>query len=505
MLRDGSVNESTNEVVWTASPTTTDWREVDRALRGIGKRRAVLDAEELVWIRKAKRIRIWRQVACVSLLDYLERRCGYAPRTARDRIRVARALETLPGLTNALATGEQSFSAIRELARVATPEYEHEWLERSEGKTVFEIQELVSGHDKGSRPTNQPKPDLKTRDRAFEEIRPSTEALLRQARQKAQAECGETLSDDGFLALLATAFLGGRSRSKSQLGARAKYQIAVSYCPGCKQGRQEGAGRQFAMDSSELERAECDAQWIGSLDGQVPARAKQDITPKVRRLVWRRDQGRCVMPGCRSAAHLDLHHVVPRAQGGTHKPENLVLLCGSHHDARHRGQIAITGTAPDRLVITRVAITGTAPPMQVITRTNPTNVAHVGQPEARTSSSSPHVAHVSQLDAHGRTKCPHMACTSPPHAHACTSSAHVARASQFHVHAEVPETAHVCQVNALDRAVIQVDARRALTKLGFKAHEASAAVSAAMAHVGHDATLEQLLREALRRCARGNG
>ncbi|MGE0550274.1 MAG: hypothetical protein AB7O24_26410 [Kofleriaceae bacterium] len=138
MLRDGSVNESTNEAVWNASPTTTDWREVDRALRGIGKRRAVLDAEELVWIRKAKRIRIWRQVACVSLLDYLERRCGYAPRTARERIRVALALETLPGLTNALTTGEQSFSAIRELTRVATPAREAEWLARSKGKTVFE-------------------------------------------------------------------------------------------------------------------------------------------------------------------------------------------------------------------------------------------------------------------------------------------------------------------------------------------------------------------------------
>ncbi|MGE0550275.1 MAG: HNH endonuclease [Kofleriaceae bacterium] len=187
---------------------------------------------------------------------------------------------------------------------------------------------------------------------------------MRQARQKAQAECGEALSDDAFYALLANVYLGNRN-GKSAPGAHAKYQIAVSYCPGCKQGWQEGAGRQFAMDPAELERAECDAQWVGSLDGQEPARAEQDITPRVRRLVWRRDHGRCVMPGCRSAAHLDLHHIVPRAQGGTHKPENIVLICGSHHDARHRGQIEITGTAPDRLLITRMGINCTAPPAHV--------------------------------------------------------------------------------------------------------------------------------------------
>ncbi|MGE0870200.1 MAG: HNH endonuclease [Kofleriaceae bacterium] len=454
MLRDGSVNESTHEVVWSTSvsPRSTDWREIDKALRGIGKRRAALDAEELVWIRKAQRIKIWRHVACVSLLDYLERRCGYAPRTARDRLRVAIALEKLPGLTNALATGEHSFSAVRELTRVATPEREHEWLERSKGKTVFEIQEMVSGREKGSRPSDPPKPDLKARDLTLEEIRPSTEAILRQARQKAQAECGETLSDDAFYALLANAFLGHSGGPKSEPGGRAKHQIAVTICERCKQGWQDGAGRQFAMDPVELERAECDAQWIGSLDAQQPLRASQDISPNVRRLVWRRDRGRCVIPGCRSSAHLDLHHIIPRAQGGTSAPAQIVLLCGAHHDARHRGQIAITGTAPDKLVITRLAIAGTAPPAHVTTRPGATNVAHVGQTDV--------------VDRSG--------------------------ASQV-------------ESNALDRAVLEVDARRVLTKLGFRAHEASAAVSAAMAHVGREATLEQLVRDALRRCPKPGG
>ncbi|MGE0872891.1 MAG: HNH endonuclease [Kofleriaceae bacterium] len=460
MLRDGSVNESTNDFVWTATatpgPTTTDWREVDKALRGIGKRRATLDAEELVWIRKAQRIRIWRQVACVSLLDYLERRCGYAPRTARERIRVALALEALPGLTKALATGEQSFSAIRELTRVATPACEASWLARSKGKTVFEIQEMVAGHGKGSDPDDLPDPELRARDLRLEEIRPSTEAVLRQARQKAQAECGEALSDDAFYALLANAFLGHGDAPASEPRTRAKYQIAVTVCDRCKQGWQEAAGRQFAMDPADLARAECDAQRIGSLDAQKPARATQDISPKVRRFVWRRDRGRCVIPGCRSSAHLDLHHIIPRAQGGTSEPAQIILLCGAHHDARHRGQIAITGTAPDNLVITRMAIAGTAAPAQVTTRTASQKVAHVSQREA---DDRPGASRVARLDG----------------------------------------------PSALDRAALQVDARRALITLGFKAPEASAAVAAALAQVGHGATLEQVLREALRRCHKPSG
>jgi hypothetical protein len=51
----------------------------------------------------------------------LERTLGYAPRTAQDRLRVARSLGSLPRLTDALACGELSFSAVRELTRVATP------------------------------------------------------------------------------------------------------------------------------------------------------------------------------------------------------------------------------------------------------------------------------------------------------------------------------------------------------------------------------------------------
>jgi threonine synthase len=82
------------------------WRTVDRALRAISCRRAALDADEARWLREAEAVQIWRPLGMVSALDYLERVLGYAPRTAQDRLRVARALGALPQLTAALAAGE---------------------------------------------------------------------------------------------------------------------------------------------------------------------------------------------------------------------------------------------------------------------------------------------------------------------------------------------------------------------------------------------------------------
>src|SRR5579862_6154031 len=85
-----------------------DWREVDRKLRSIAKRRAGLDAEEARWLREAERLRLWREIGYVSMLEYLEDVFGYTPHVALERLRVARALGELPELGEALESGELS-------------------------------------------------------------------------------------------------------------------------------------------------------------------------------------------------------------------------------------------------------------------------------------------------------------------------------------------------------------------------------------------------------------
>ena len=98
----------------------TDWRHVHGMLKGIAARRSALDAEELTWLRRAVNLRIWRHLGMVDAADYMERELGYAPHTARERLRVASALEELPAIEAALARGELCFSAVREVSRVAT-------------------------------------------------------------------------------------------------------------------------------------------------------------------------------------------------------------------------------------------------------------------------------------------------------------------------------------------------------------------------------------------------
>src|SRR5216117_3296441 len=59
-----------------------------------------------------------------SCAAWLSWRVGLDPGAARERVRVARALGSLPRLAHALARGELSYAKVRALTRVATPETE---------------------------------------------------------------------------------------------------------------------------------------------------------------------------------------------------------------------------------------------------------------------------------------------------------------------------------------------------------------------------------------------
>jgi hypothetical protein len=323
----------------TASDNRTDWKVVDQTLRSIAQRRASLDADEARWLREAERLRIWRPLGMVSALDYMERVLGYAPRAAQDRLRVARALGDLPVLESALSSGQLSFSAVRELTRVATHATESAWSRAAEGKNLREIEELVAGHRPGDLPEDPPDPEVRMHWVRFE-VSPETFARLRQAQQVLDAEHGARLSDDQLVAALCDGVLDGPPTG------RARYQVSVTVCERCKQGWQHGAGAKLPIDEGAVERVECDAQHV------TERGARQDVPPRVARFVWARDGGRCRVPGCRSSRGLEIHHLVRRADGGGHDPSNLCLVCSACHQAHHAGRLTIRGSA-DHIEIDR--------------------------------------------------------------------------------------------------------------------------------------------------------
>jgi hypothetical protein len=117
----------------------------------------------------------------------------------------------------------------------------------------------------------------------------------------------------------------------------------VATCDRCQGGWQDGAGQAIEVSEAVIDQARCDATSIGRVDGAAPAPVTASIPRRVRNQMMRRDHHRCVVPGCRSSRHLEVHHLDPRAQGGGNDPANLVVLCGGHHTALHRGRLVITG------------------------------------------------------------------------------------------------------------------------------------------------------------------
>jgi hypothetical protein len=352
VLQEAQAMESGSE--WTSTPVAElgappDWRAIDRALRQLAARRCQLDADEARWLRAADTAKIWRHLGMVSAIDYLGRVFEYAPHTARERMRVARALGGLPVVTAALAAGELSYAAVRELTRVATPATEAAWCAQARGLPLRELEALVAHRRPGDTPDDPAHPEA--RDRVLRlELTAEVYALWRETARALGDAHGRHLSDSELITALC-----GATRAAADPEAhdgRATFQIAVTVCERCGQGWQDGGGQAIAVSAAAVDRAQCDAQHIGALDAAEPARASQDISPATARLIRRRDHGRCRVPGCRSALGIELHHLVPRSLGGPHTPINLVSLCGSCHAAHHDGRLRISGTA-DQLVVER--------------------------------------------------------------------------------------------------------------------------------------------------------
>jgi hypothetical protein len=268
-----------------------EWQEIDRRLREYARHRASLDAAELFDLVRAEQLKIYLQFGFVSLYEYMERVLGYGPHAARERMRVARSLSALPETTAALAGGALTYSAVRELTRVATAETEADWLARAEDLTTGEIEQLVVGRQAGDLPDDPTTPDLRPRVVRLE-LPPEIYALWRQARMVVAAERGTEIGDADFVETLCRGVIAPGSG-----GAGPAHQIAYQQCPDCRRATQNGSGREIDIGPEAFERAACDAKVLGSLEAATPERATTSVTPRLREQVFARDHHRCAVPG----------------------------------------------------------------------------------------------------------------------------------------------------------------------------------------------------------------
>lgn len=58
-----------------------------------------------------------------------------------------------------------------------------------------------------------------------------------------------------------------------------------------------------------------------------------NLDKKTRKAVYARDGYRCALCDC--TQYIQIHHVIPRGEGGTDHPHNLITLCAACHGLAH--------------------------------------------------------------------------------------------------------------------------------------------------------------------------
>ena len=100
---------------------------------------------QLTLIRAIDEREIWAAQGARSCAAWLGFRIGLSAGSARERVRVARALADLPLTDAAMAEGRVSFSKARALTRVATPDNEGELLAMALASTAAQLERICSG------------------------------------------------------------------------------------------------------------------------------------------------------------------------------------------------------------------------------------------------------------------------------------------------------------------------------------------------------------------------
>jgi len=343
----------------------SDWTRVHERLVSLGKARAAHEREVCRWLLAARRLGVHARVGYASFAELTERVLGLKARQTEERLRVGRVLGDLRLLDGAFATGELSWSAVRELTRVATRESEQAWIDWTKGRRVRQIEVAVAARKPGDGPRDPSDPS-RIKHRLVFEVRGETMAVFRDMQSGVRADLGGNVDDDALLYEIARRVLGGPGDE-----ARASYQIAVSRCDECGRSRIDAGGTSHPVDEVVAEMALCDGQLLEPGAGaRIPAStmpdrearrrvrarkksprvrdrrppATQTIPPATRRDVMRRDHKRCVVPGCSNHRYLDVHHLDPRSEGGGHNPARLAALCGAHHRAVHAGVLCVDGS-----------------------------------------------------------------------------------------------------------------------------------------------------------------
>lgn len=341
-----------------------DFAELQRALE-------LLEVERLRRLSEIDRRRLFERDGHLSAAAWLATTFKVTWGSAREHVRVARALEEMPGTLRALDDGDLSMSAVRLL--VAAREADPSAFERDEAQLVEvarihsmnDLQRVAAYWRQAVEREHSLDGDDKLRERRRLHASVSFLGMVR-VDGDLDPEAGETL----LTALRAVLDAESRSRPQDDLRTPAQRR-ADALGEICRQwldlaDRPTVAGErphvtvtvgadalQYTSDSvSELDHAgpippeaarrlACDASVMrvvmaGRSEPLDVGRRTPVVPPAIRRAVIVRDRT-CRFPGCdRPHTWCDAHHVVHWADGGPTALPNLVLMCRRHHRMVHQ-------------------------------------------------------------------------------------------------------------------------------------------------------------------------
>jgi len=334
----------------------------------------------------------WSSSGARSCAHWLNWKCGLDLGAAREKLRVAHALEALPSIGAAMGRGELSYSKVRALTRVATRETEDYLLSIALAGTAEHVERLVRAYrrfreaealsaearQQAGRAVHfftDEDGSLVIRARLPAEtgalIMKAVEAVIRQQDEEAasavdpvmknvSAETSSTgrmpLSQrradalgalaESFLAHGPAALAGGERQQivvhvdAATLAARDAEEATTPRCE-----LEDGP----AIPAETARRLACDASVVTLVEDTNGnpldvGRRTRSIPPALRRTLKSRDKG-CRFPGCTHQRYVDGHHVQHWAHGGATKLGNLISLCRFHHRLVHEGGVRIEALA----------------------------------------------------------------------------------------------------------------------------------------------------------------
>jgi len=317
----------------------------------------------------------WSDSMTQSCAHWLNWKCGIAMGAAREKVRVARALEKLPKVAAAMESGKLSYSKVREITRVAGPENEEYLLMIAAHGSAQHVENLVRAYrrcqeaeelsrearqqqnrrvsfrydDDGSLtllchlPAEAGALMMKALDLAMEKLPPPPSDDVPAGTSPRRVPFSQRRAD--ALALIAESFLG---HEIVEAPGTDRHQVVVHVA--AETLRKGAAGccefeHGSSMAAETARRFTCDASIVTLVedeDGEPlnVGRRTRTISAPLRRLLKARDKN-CRFPGCCNSRYMDAHHIEHWATGGETKPSNLVSLCRFHHRAVHEGGVRI--------------------------------------------------------------------------------------------------------------------------------------------------------------------